>query len=153
LAPAGREFLAGIKRAGLVCDLPSTAMDHPAYYSQEVQRKQHRRKLLFGISVGLITVLLLVWGGWHYSIKSSTLHSSTDSEWVSQQHKVVPNTTLSGSDQCVATPAPIFGHNATLSSYWPLSGKSEDTPVRFAYVFYATEKAYLCNVVSLSPRR
>ncbi|CEL60197.1 Glucose N-acetyltransferase 1 OS=Gibberella zeae (strain PH-1 / ATCC MYA-4620 / FGSC 9075 / NRRL 31084) GN=GNT1 PE=3 SV=1 [Rhizoctonia solani AG-1 IB] len=122
-------------------------MDHPTYYSLQAQRKQHRYKLFFAISVGLIAIPLLIWGGWHYLITSSALHSSTNSDWVSQQHEVISNTSLSKSDECVATPAPIFGHNATLSSYWPLSGKSEETPVRFAYVFYATEKAYLCNVL------
>ncbi|KEP46024.1 putative glucose N-acetyltransferase, partial [Rhizoctonia solani 123E] len=62
---------------------------------------------------------------------------------------MAPNTTSNppSTYQCQTTSAPIFGHNATETSYWPFPHIVAQTPPRFAYVFYATEKEYLCNVL------
>ncbi|CAE6361166.1 unnamed protein product [Rhizoctonia solani] len=119
-------------------------MDYSAYPPIQVQRKRHHYRLFFALFGGCITVLPIIWGGWHYSTAYST-HSSANPDSLSQQSEVISNTP--SSRECTTTPAPIFGHNVTASSYWPLSHDTKETPARFAYVLYATEKEYLCNVL------
>ncbi|CAE7147895.1 unnamed protein product [Rhizoctonia solani] len=121
---------------------------YSAHFFGETQRKKLRNPFLILILGGASALLLVSWSIWHYVITHSSslndqgVHSSLQFGMSSNITNPLP---ASVSDQCKPTVAPVFGHNATNTSYWPFPHLGGGTPTKFAYVLYATEKEYLCN--------
>ncbi|CAE6429206.1 unnamed protein product [Rhizoctonia solani] len=122
---------------------------HSIYPSVRNQGKRSHNRCLMALLGGSLTLLLILWSAWYYTITYSMSTSNESAELMLPQSEISPNVTNDPPrlSQCKTAPAPIFGHNATETSYWPFPHTEAKTPNRFAYVFYATEREYLCNVL------
>ncbi|CAA7268247.1 unnamed protein product [Cyclocybe aegerita] len=91
------------------------------------QRRAGRVPLFVGAGLAFILLLILL-GSWKYSTGRRT------PRWIHDNSKT-----------CIAEE--VFGSDVKAESLWPVFQSDSASAPRFAYVFYATQKEYLCNTL------
>ncbi|CAA7270981.1 unnamed protein product [Cyclocybe aegerita] len=113
-------------------------------YIPKYRPRVHRVGLC--VAVGVTSVVLLFWPSWNYTMRHRALTRPTFPYYTGAH--LTTGTHIQGG-QCPSNSTniagEIFGANVTAESLWPFASSASAT--RFAYVFYATEKEYLCSAL------
>lgn len=132
-------------------------MESPA--TQALARIRREKLLKTGLAVVLAVCFALgltLWGLWYYpsshldmtflDIGKGSVEQSTN-----EPHYFQSNDSAHQPDneRKLTYAQEIFGPNVRAGSLGPYSSGGVGPKPRFAYVFYATQKEYLCNVASI----